>query len=58
MLDLLLNHSPAFLGGEFMLGLSLLLFGVALAETVRERYSIRIPLPRPRYPSSRNRSSR
>ena len=43
MLDLLLNHSPAFLGGELMLALSLGLFGVALAGTVRERYSIRIP---------------
>jgi hypothetical protein len=42
MLDLLLNHSPTFLGGELMLALSLGLFGVALARTVRERYSIRI----------------
>jgi hypothetical protein len=42
MLDLLLNHSPVFLLGELMLALSLGLFGVALAGTVRERYSIRI----------------
>jgi hypothetical protein len=42
MLDLLLNHSPAFLVGELMLALSLGLFGVALAGTVRERYSIRV----------------
>jgi hypothetical protein len=42
MLDLLLNHSPIFLVGELMLALSLGLFGVALAATVRERYSIRI----------------
>ena len=42
MLDLLLNHSPIFLVGELMLALSLGLFGVALAGTVRERYSIRI----------------
>jgi hypothetical protein len=42
MLDLLLNHSPTFLVGELMLALSLGLFGVALAGTVRERYSIRI----------------
>jgi hypothetical protein len=42
MLDLLLNHSPIFLVGEFTLAISLGLFGVALADTVRERYSIRI----------------
>jgi len=44
MLDLLLNHSPAFLAGEFMLGLSLGMFGVALADVVRERYAIRVPV--------------
>ena len=48
MLDLLLNHSPVFVGGELMLGLSLGLFGVALAGTVRERYSIRVPVARMR----------
>jgi hypothetical protein len=42
MLDLLLNHSPTFLVGEVMLALSLGLFGVALAGTVRERYASRI----------------
>ena len=42
MLDLLLNHSPTFLVGELMLALSLGLFGVALAGTVRERYATRI----------------
>ena len=42
MLDLLLNHSPPFLAGELTLGLSLGLFGVALAGTVRERYSTTI----------------
>jgi len=46
MLDLLLNHSPAFLGGELMLALSLGLFGVAWAGTLRERYAIRIPTAR------------
>jgi hypothetical protein len=46
MLELLLNHSPAFLVGELMLALSLGLFGVALARTVRERYTIRIRWPR------------
>jgi F0F1-type ATP synthase assembly protein I len=43
MLDLLLNHSPAFLVGELMLGLSLAMFGVALAEVVRDKYAIRVP---------------
>jgi hypothetical protein len=44
MLDLLLNHSPAFLGGELMLGLSLVLFGVAWAGAIRERYTTRVPV--------------
>jgi hypothetical protein len=44
MLDFLLNHSPVFVGGELLLGLSLVMFGVALANTVRERYSLRVPL--------------
>jgi hypothetical protein len=39
MLGLLLNHSPIFLVCELMLALSLGLFGVALAGTVRERYT-------------------
>jgi len=43
MLELLLNHSPAFLVGELMLGVSLGMFGVALAEAVRDRYAIRVP---------------
>ena len=33
MLALLLNHSPAFLTGELLLGLSLGLFGVAFGPT-------------------------
>jgi hypothetical protein len=44
MLDLLLNHSPVFVGGELLLGLSLGMFGVALANTVRERYAVWVPL--------------
>jgi hypothetical protein len=43
MLALLLNHSPAFLTGELLLGLSLGLFGVALVGTAREKYSVRVP---------------
>jgi hypothetical protein len=42
MLALLLDHSPAFLTGELMLGLSLGLFGAALIRTAREKYSIRV----------------
>ena len=48
MLDFLLNHSPAFIGGELLLGLSLALFGVAFANTVRERYAIRVPVAKMR----------
>jgi len=44
MFDFLLNHSPVFVGGECLLGLSLAMFGVAFANTIRERYAIRIPL--------------
>ena len=44
MLDLLLNHSPVFVGGELLLALSLGMFGFALIGTIRERYSVRIPL--------------
>jgi hypothetical protein len=44
VLDFLLNHSPVFVGGEVMLAISLAMFGVAAAGTVRERYSIKAPL--------------
>jgi hypothetical protein len=43
MLALLLNHSPAFLTGELLLGLSLGMFGFALIATAREKYSVRVP---------------
>ena len=43
MLALLLDHSPAFLTGELLLGLCLGLFGFALVGTVREKYSVRVP---------------
>jgi hypothetical protein len=48
MLDLLLNHSPAFVGGELLLALSLGVFGFALSGAAREKYSVRIPLERMR----------
>jgi hypothetical protein len=53
MLDLLFNHSPVFVGGELLLALSLGLFGLALAGTVRERYSITIPVAQMRDRSPR-----
>jgi hypothetical protein len=53
MLDVLLNHSPAFVGGELMLALSLGLFGVAWASTVRERYSVKAVIGRVRGKSAR-----
>jgi hypothetical protein len=48
MLDLLFNHSPAFVGGELLLALSLGMFGFALIGAARDRYSVRIPLARMR----------
>jgi hypothetical protein len=48
MLDLLLNHSPAFVGGELLLALSLGMFGFALIGAARDKYSVRIPLARMR----------
>lgn len=44
MVAVLLNHSPAFLTGELMLGLSLCLFGVALVNTARQKYTVRVPV--------------
>jgi len=44
VLDFLLNHSPVFVGGEVMLAVSLIMFGAAAAVTVRERYSIKVPM--------------
>lgn len=38
MLELLLNRSPMFVGGEFMLALSLGIFAMAGIGRVRERY--------------------
>ena len=38
MLNLVLDHSPAFVIGELLLALSLGMFAIAFANTVRERY--------------------
>jgi hypothetical protein len=48
MLNLLLNHSPPFILGEFALAVSLGMFGAALVGAVRERYVIRVPAARAR----------
>jgi hypothetical protein len=53
MLDLLLNHSPAFLTGELFLALCLGMFGFALVGTVREKYSVRVPGAEVRDPVAR-----
>jgi hypothetical protein len=43
MLNLVLDHSPAFVIGELLLALSLGMFAIAFANTVRERYTIQVP---------------
>ena len=53
MLDLVLNHSPAFVTGEMALGLSLGLFGVALVSAMRDRYSVKVPVAKTRIRSPR-----
>jgi hypothetical protein len=44
MLNLLLDHTPAFLVGELVLAASLGTFGVAFLGALRERYSERSPV--------------
>jgi hypothetical protein len=53
MLDLVLNHSPAFVTGEMALGLSLGLFGVALVGAMRDRYAVNVKVAKPRIRSRR-----
>jgi hypothetical protein len=55
MLNLLLDHTPAFVVGELILAVSLGTFGVALVGAVRERYSERY---RVRVRALQNRSRR
>jgi hypothetical protein len=43
MLNILLNHSPAFVIAEIILAVSLAMFAVALVGAVREKYAIRVP---------------
>ena len=44
MLNLLLDHSPAFVVGELMLALCLGTFSVALVGAVRDNYLERSPV--------------
>jgi hypothetical protein len=44
MLNLLLDHTPAFLAGEVILVASLGTFAVAFVGALRERYSERDPV--------------
>jgi hypothetical protein len=53
MLNLVLDHSPAFVIGELLLALSLGMFAVAFANTVRDRYAIRVPVAKTQRPSAR-----
>jgi hypothetical protein len=53
MLNLLFDHSPAFITGELILALCLVTFVLALVGTVRERYSIRVTVARIRARSTR-----
>ena len=53
MLNILLNHNPAFLIGELVLALSLAMFALALVVALRERYSVRAPATKTRLRSAR-----
>ena len=43
MLNFVLDHSPAFVIGELLLALSLGMFAIAFANSLRERYAIQVP---------------
>jgi hypothetical protein len=53
VLNLLLNHGPAFVIGELLLALSLGTFAVALVGALRDKYSVRVPVARTKERSSR-----
>jgi hypothetical protein len=54
MLNLVLDNSPAFMIGELLLALSLGMFAIAFANTVRERYAIQVPVAKTQSPSTRS----
>jgi hypothetical protein len=53
MLNLLLDHNPAFVVGELILALCLGTFVLALMGSVRERYSVVVKMARVRGRSPR-----
>ena len=54
MLNLVLDHSLAFVIGELLLALSLGMFAIAFANTVRERHAIQVPVAKTKAPSTRS----
>ena len=50
MLNLVLDHSLAFVIGELLLALSLGMFAIAFANTVRERHAIQVPVAKTKSP--------
>ncbi len=55
MLNLVLDHhSPAFVIGELLFALSLGMFAIAFANTVRERYAIQVPVAKTQSLSTRS----
>ena len=54
MLNLVLDHSSAFVIGELLLALSLGMFAIAFANTVRERYAIQVPVAKTQSPATRS----
>jgi hypothetical protein len=52
MLNLVLDHSPAFVIGELLLALSLGMFAIAFANLLRERYAIQVPVAKTQSPST------
>ena len=57
MLNLVLDHSPAFVIGELLLALSLGMFAIAFANTARERYTIQVPVATRQSPSTRSQAA-
>jgi hypothetical protein len=54
MLNLVLDHSPTFVIGELLRTLSLGMFAIAFANTVRERYAIQVPVAKTQSPFTRS----
>ena len=54
MLNVVLDHSLAFVIGELLLALSLGMFAIAFANSIRERYAIQVPVAKTQSPSTRS----